>query len=750
MKFHCGQFLAPGYPLMLKVLFPILLVLVATPGRAEWVISVDHRPFPTAEFAATAEAVVQWDNADSREANACTISYAAIELQKHLRTLVSSTSRTSFPIVDQTGPTGSHLIRLTVLADAQQNPVSAKLIRDHALETALTAKGSFAMIPHENAITIIGAERTGTLYGTYALLESWGVRWYGPEPHEQCIPRIEVLTLPAQPLISVPDFKTRGFWVREDKGNEPFYRWMARNRMNFWSIAEPNRPLLHKLGMHLTFGGHHYWEKYLDPASPYPFDHPRFEGDEHLPTDPYSTPTDEYRGDQNGDGQLTFFEARPEWYGLNETEERTPFEGMYGMNICSSNPDPLQFLYGQIVDEVAHGEWQDVASLNFWSIDNGVWCQCADCLALGEPTDRLLLMVHGLDQAIDVAVTDGIINRPIKIVFPIYQQSLPAPTRPLPFGFDYTTNIGTFFPILRCYVHSIDDPTCTEYNTEHWDAFRDWTESPDRHYHGEIFVGEYFNVSVNKSLPVIYPTIIQEDVPKFYAAGARHMHYMHTDTHRLGVKRINNFLFARALWDTSAALSSELSAYFKNLYGPIASEMQEVYRELEFAHANIRQLRYWHHLPERIIEQKFPLFDKTHFQLESSQSVIDDGVDLAESLSAFRRLRTTLNAVLNREVSDAIRARLTIDDQTIRYGENTVFFYDAVARAVIAEHEGDLERARFEFRRSLPFARNLKAETEVVKTATNHHVHANDGLDATRIENAYLELGKRLIPDFEW
>jgi hypothetical protein len=716
---------------------------LAHASSASWRIAVDVAPFASPEIAAKSEAEFAWDDRNSDEAIACTLGYAAVELRDHLEAIIPNPVEFA-PLAESLG---SQTITVSTLEQARGLPVIGA-----ELETQLSAHddlppGSFVILPVAEGVAIVGQDRTGALYGVYSFLEYQGIRWYGPEAHETHWPEVSAVALPTTAIVSTPDFATRGFWVREDKGNYDFYRWMARNRMNYWSIAEPDRAFLQKLGMHLTFGGHHYWEKYLDPNAPYPFSLAGFDGDDTLPADPYGPPSDEFRGDQDGDGILTFFEARPEWYGLNADGEREPFEGMYGMNIASSNPAPLDYLYQQIIKELTVGEWQDVDSLNFWSIDNGEWSQSPECLALGEPTDRLLLMVHGLDQAIDAAIADGRMQRSIKIIFPIYQQTLPPPTRPLPAGFDYETNIGTFFPILRCYVHEIDDPTCTEYNARHWESFQGWTQGEDRHYQGEIFVGEYFNVSVNKSLPVIYPRIIQNDIATYYRVGARHMHYMHTDTRLLGVKRINNYLFARKLWDHDLDLSGEIDRYFDDLYGPVAGDMREVYDELEFALSNIKQLRYWHHLPEHIIDGEFPLFHTQHFQLERTEADIDDGVDLAESVAAFKRLRLQLDTILDEDVDPVIRERLEIDDQTIRYGENTVFFYDAVARAMLAEHEGDLDLARREYWRSLQYAAVLKAETEVVQTATNHHVHAHDGLHATRIEEAYLALGTRLDPE---
>jgi hypothetical protein len=719
-------------------------LLTTTPfvSASSWQISVDVAPFPTVENAANGESTLAWEDRHSPAATACTLGYAAMELREHLRQITPH----DFAFITPDDDIPARTILLTTLTTAESHPIIGPRLTALNIASRQYPSGAYLILPMTDSLAIIGTDRIGTLYGVYAFLESLGVRWYGPEAHEIHLPDSTTLQLPTEPLVSAPDFASRGFWARQDRGNVDFYRWMARNRMNFWSLAEPNRPLLHKLGMHLTFGGHQLWEKYLDPHTPYPFDHVALQGDEHLPADPYAPPATTYRGDVDADGQLTFFEARPEWYGTDEHGERTPFDGHFGMNVCTSNPDVLHYFYDQIVKELAEGEWRDVDSLNFWSLDHGVWCHCPPCTALGEPTDRLLLLVHGLEQAMDQALADGTLQRSIKIIFPIYQKTITPPTRPLPKDFNYATNVGTFFPIRRCYVHTINDPTCTEYNVVRWEAFHGWTQNADRHYRGEIFVGEYFNVSANKSLPVIYPRIIQEDVPNYYSTGARHMHYMHTDVRLLGVKRINNFLFARMLWETDTDLTPEIDAYFANLFGPVAEEMHEVYRELEFAHSNIRQFRYWDQLPTRISEQEFPLYHRPHFQLEKTVSEYDDGVDMVESIAAFQRLRAILDDVLSRDLPDPIRQRLAIDDQTIRYGENTVYFYDAVARAMMAEEAGDLELARHEFWRSLGFARALKAETELTNTAVHEHARALDGLHATRIEEALLALGERLAP----
>lgn len=736
-------------PLVVFCIFSYCPSLPALEITTAWSIVLDVRPFTSAEEAAFAEATIDWSGTNIRQQNACTIAYAAKELQTFLRQLdKSAASGDAFAFAQLDEDLPETAIFLSTLPEAENHAELKSIVQHHDLKTRLSAPGSFALVPHSERFIIIGADRVGVLYGVYDTLEQLGIRWYGPEPHEIYLPDIPDVGLPEVPVVEIPDFRTRGFWVREDLGNEAFYHWMARNKLNFWSIAEPNRALLHKLGMHLTYGGHEHFQQFMDPDDPYPYDHPLYTGDENKNPDPDDPNPESFQGDADNDGMLSFYEARPEWYGLIDGV-RTPVEGsLKTANICTSNPHAMQHLYSSIVTELAAGEWQDVASLNFWPIDMGKWCQCEECMPLGTPTDRLLLMVHGLDKAIDTSRAQGTIHREIKIVFPIYQETLAAPTKPLPDDFDTESIIGTFFPIHRCYVHSIDDPTCTEYNTKHWQSFLDWIQEEPRFYNGELFVGEYFNVSVNKSLPVLYSRIIAEDIPKYHGQGARHMHYMHTDTRLLGMKRLNNFLFANTLWDTGADHERLKAAYLKNLYGPVSGQVANLYDLLEFSLSNIKQFRYWLHFPERFNEGTEPLFHTDHFRLEEQHPPMNDGVDLAQSVGAMKQCREIMNTLIRKKLPVAIKERLLIDDKLLRYGENTIYFTDAVARAAIAERAGDLEGARREFIRSIPFARALRAEQEVVKTATNHHVHAEDGLDATRMEDAYIEFGRRLFPNF--
>ncbi len=395
------------------------------------------------------EAAAGWNRPGTR-ANACTKSYAALELHRYL-CLVSGLNpvdTTFFPLRNLERIPHGEAVVLGTVAELERFPEILEFIRKKDLRSRIKESGSFALIPDGKKLFIIGYDRTGTLYGAYHWLESLGIRWFEPGKQGEFIPEKGRVRLPRGISVQSPAFQTRGFWAWEDRGSRDFYVWMARNRLNFWTIAEKNRAFLQKIGIGLTVGGHLHFDRFLNPGSPYPFNHALHSGDENRPPDPYRVSTGEYRGDEDGSGQLSYFEAHPEWYGLAGGKRKT-FSGDYGTNICTSNEDAVTELSRKLVDELADGEWKDAGSLNFWPIDGGTWCECRACSVLGTPTDRMLLLVHQVRRALRKAHEDGRLGRDIPVIFPIYNETLAPPSRPLPQDFDFNGCMGICFTSFR-------------------------------------------------------------------------------------------------------------------------------------------------------------------------------------------------------------------------------------------------------------------------------------------------------------
>jgi hypothetical protein len=225
-----------------------------------------------------------------------------------------------------------------------------------------------------------------------------GCRWFAPgELHEQ-LPRISKLG--EWDINEQPSFRSRGYYLWEDRGTPEFFLWMARNRMNYWWVGQSGHSLLHKLGIRLLAGFHADPISFMNPVGPYPYNHARFQGDEKLLVDPYPAGS-QFAGDGDHDGKLSYFEAHSEWYAF-DGKQRVP--GMklpyYGTNFCTSNPDAVTEFMKNYMHALSEGIYKGAKLARFMTLDGGAWCQCAACKALGTPTDRNMLLMHRFNQEV--------------------------------------------------------------------------------------------------------------------------------------------------------------------------------------------------------------------------------------------------------------------------------------------------------------------------------------------------------------
>jgi hypothetical protein len=725
----------------------------AAPGSAITLV-VHTGEYPSALAAATAEARVNWLDADRSDDTVCTECYAATEVQHYLRRLASQdpalpSTAEPFPIVDDDADPAGDLILLGNEASNRWTQRYAERLGWRREE--LPAEGFRLRTVADGGrrvLLLYGADRVGTLYAAYAFLERLGVRWYGPGEVNEEVPKQPLAELPALDVAESPAFFTRGFWAWEPRGNEDFFRWMARNRLNFWCVEDENKPLMKKLGLQLTCGGHQFHWRFLHPNAPYPYDHAEFTGDEGRPADPY--PRGEYRGDANGDGLLSYSEAHPEWYGWQDGQRsfHITFDG--GDNFCTSNPSAVTEFMKNIVQDLIDGQWAWADSINFWMLDGGRWCTCDNCRALGSNTDRNFLLVHRLRQEIVRARQEGRLNRDVWVMFLAYADVLAPPSRPLPEGFDSEHCIATFFPIGRCYVHAFADPTCTEMNAGYLQRYQGWALDPERHYRGPLCIGEYYNVSGYKNLPVIYRHVMAQDLPYYYRTGARHFHYMHVSTGNWGPKTLTNYQMARMLWNPDLDVEALWTDYFAGRYGPAAETMREFYATLERALGNITRWKY--DFASRLSRGDANLFPTLHLHEEEFHPETDDGPDLVETMAALARCRELLENAKAQPLPWRIRARLREDDGLFTYAETTFQFYAALIRVHHAVQKGDLEAARAAFREAVPLAEKLEQDTESTRWASSH-ANAPNALQASYVTAAYFrflaEFGGESEP-LEW
>ncbi len=706
--------------------------------KASIPIVVNLDGYPSASAAANDEKNVNWLDSHLHDDTVCTECFAAMELHHYLERVASPCR---FPILDDDTPPGGELIVVG-------NPDSNKLARHYRAPLGslrdLGPEGFRIRTVNADGRRILflsGYDRVGTLHAVYDFLQRLGVRWFGPGKMNEEVPSHDLAELPLLDISEKPAFRTRGFWAWENRGTPEFLLWMARNKMNFWCVENDDKPTMKKLGLHLTSGGHHIQWRFLNPKHPYPYDYRDFKRDEDKPPDPY--PPGEYRGDVDGDGVLTYSEVHPEWFGLQGGKRSFRVEHDFGDNFCTSNESAVREFVKNIVQDFINGQWAWADSINFWMLDGGQWCTCEKCRALGSNTDRNLLLVHRLRKESEKASDEGRLGRNVRVFFLAYADVVAPPTRPLPKDFDCENCIATFFPIVRCYVHPFDSPLCTELNARYQKHYFGWAIDPDRHYRGQLCIGEYYNVSAHKNLPVPFMRVMADDVPYFYRTGARHMHYMHVSVANWGTKSLTNYQFAKMLWNPTVDLELLWDDYFAARYGSAAEPMRRFYVSLHRGMANITLWKY--NLARRLSADERELFPTKHLKYEAQRFETDDGPDVLETVAAIEDCRQRIDNVMKMKLSPRHRARIEEDEALFTYAENTVHFYNHLIRVHNALQNNDEETARKEFQKASIFADRLKKDTKSTQFASSH-ANAPSALEASYITRAYSRYLSRFSP----
>jgi hypothetical protein len=739
----------PKFNLTMKCLVFSLLILNSFNLSAQVTVLVNKGKFATVEEAANADDKVNWIDADKTDDRACTECFAVTELL-HFLPLGSSISANDIK-VDVSGklPVAGDVI---ILGSRQSNRLINSLKVPQTGE--LKSDQSFriqTMKQNNRRITIIeGKDRVGTLYGVYGYLGQLGITFYGLGEQGTVYP-VTKSGLPQNlNIVENPSFLSRGFIGLGNRGDKTMYYWMVRNRMNYCDEGS-EAGFRHKLGMVLVRGGHGVQGEFIPPKGEYPYNHPIFKGDENKPKDPYAAGS-EYKGDTNGDGKLTYFEAHPEWYGLRNGKRSDKADVSPGDNYCTSNMDANKELAKNMVQSLINGRWKNVDIANFWMLDNGRWCECDNCKKQGILSDRLFDVAYVVQKEIKKAQKDGRLNRNVLLATLAYHETLPPPERALPKDFDYDNFSVTFFPIERCYVHYFDDPDCTEINKFLYDNYKGWAIDPNRNYKGSMLMGEYFNVSSFKSLPIVFTKIMAHDIPWYYQTGTRHLNYMHTPTHLWGTWTLNQYLLASLLWNHQTNVDKLLNDYFTRYYPTTADQTRKFYQTLEQAMSNLKPFKHYagkniYKMRTRLNKDTMNIFPLDHLHYEAYHPAKNDGPDVIEMVDLMKQARTELEAAMLQCKDKTEEARLIEDAKRFEYGEATIDFYYYLVRTALLHRNAEEASAKQEFMKAKYLAEKLRNMTDVVAplpgTGRGGDANAANGFEAAQVDAEYEYFRKK-------
>lgn len=543
-----------------------------------------------------------------------------------------------------------------------------------------------------NIVLIYGQSRRAGVYAMMDYLERHGIRFVSPgEDGTHYRAELDKSSEAEFDITSAPSFDTRESYSEFMKDtSEDFFMWAFHNKISQVFLLKVERTqLLHKLCLGIVGGGHTIWYEYMDINHEYPYKHKIF-GGEGKSEDPYEV-SPLYKGDVNGDGILTYGEAHPEWYAEVDGV-RTLFRNydMYtsmgyptGDFICTSSEDATDEFVKLIVQTLIDGENRDVSAFKLSGLDNGTWCQCEKCRQEETYSYRLLMLAYKLDKGIKKATAEGKIKRKITIEIPAYHETLPPPHRALPDDFDYSTIFVTFYVIERCYVHDINDQKCTETNKMLYDRMMSWVNG---HFKGRLVLGEYYNVSTFAAMPFVFTKRMKNDIPFYYEIGSRHFLYMHMLARCWGIQAINNYLYARLMWNVNADVETLMEEYFLARYGEDAPKMKAIYEELEDAGANCKFIKHYQYMGTKpyalssVIRQgKKEMFDIKHVKLDTRLDDYQAGPSVREMLERYTACFEDFKAYIKDKSSTAF----TEDYNQLEYAVNMLNFLYYKASAVV-------------------------------------------------------------------
>lgn len=731
----------------------VLLLIEFEICNAQVNIMVNKGPFATVQQASAGEDKVNFFDNDLTDDRACTESFAAMELAVFLpKATILKHDEIKFVqpgILPKSG-------FIFLIGSRFSNPEIDKydLLDGMNLETEQSYSiRSFK--ENERIVTIIeGADRIGVLYGVYRYLQELGIKFIGLGEKGTIIPETPGDIPAGVKIIENPSYLTRGFYTWNDrKVDNEFFFWMARNKINYWTAQDQPVKFLKKLGVKLSDGGHRTQGIIFNSDIEYPYNHSVFKGDENKPDDPYKVGND-YTGDTNNDGKLSNFEAHPEWYGMKNGKRikiipEPKNASQSGINFCTSNEDARKEFAGIIARQLISGQMKYVDVFEFWMFDGGasVWCSCDKCREAGSYTDKLFMVTYDILKELERVRQTGKLNRRVEVSSIAYHATLDTPTKPLPEDYDYKNSSITFFPIGRCYVHSFADPACTEINQWQLKAFQGWTVGERRFYKGSVFIGEYYNVSSLRSLPVLFPKIMAVDIPWYYRTGARQFHYMHTPDTLWGTWTLNQYLMGQLLWDINAPVSKIIDDYYNFYYPTTSYTTRKFYNQLEIATANIKVFKHYvetgngrnYSMAGRLL--KGDLFQLDHMHYDEYHPLLNDGPDIVEMLDAMELAKKYLDMSLMECKDPAEQQRLLEDKNRFDYGYAMYKYLYHIVRTSVFHKKGDKVMAAREFAIVEDYSEQLGKIVDLVQVASDD-ANAPNGFEATQSVGVFNEFKK--------
>jgi hypothetical protein len=259
------------------------------------------------------------------------------------------------------------------------------------------------------------------------------------------------------------------------------------------------------------------------------------------------------------------FESHPEYFPTATDGTRTA-RG----NLCVSNPDAVKVVCEGALSYVR--EYPENELLHIWGADvwDGAWCNCPECKRLS-PQLQYMKIVNAVAAAEDSAAGG------VPVAYLAYHDTLdPDPKlRPLPnVWFEWA-------PRERCYVHAIDDPSCT-INPRYYESLKRYIDI----FQGRGHVFEYYADSILfGGLAFATPTVIGRDLRAYQALGIDSISNLTFGAYSVLAYPVNLEAFVRGTRAPKFSVSGVLDDTAASRHPKDAEALGKAYRGIEKAAA---------------------------------------------------------------------------------------------------------------------------------------------------------------------
>lgn len=261
---------------------------------------------------------------------------------------------------------------------------------------------------------------------------------------------------------------------------------------------------------------------------------------------------------QMENGQV--YKDHPQWFGVDKNGVRSVDPHIV---FCTSNPQAVEYLHGNLSTYLkVHPE---IDIFDFWPPDSEKWCECPNCLAMGQANDRHALLVSQTARFLNDEYPK------VKLECLAYSRYIEPPENEI---LDRNVLLD-FCPINQSFEHHIYEESF-ENNKAYKENLVCWLKL----FEGDISIYSYYRKYAWRSLPVIIPHYMQNDLRFYRDCGVRGIS-VYAEPGDWFTYGLNHYVLGNLAWNPDVDVDSLIIDYCAQLYGPDAEVAISVYGELE-------------------------------------------------------------------------------------------------------------------------------------------------------------------------